>query len=207
LLIEDLLLDSRKFSKAAHTIFIAITGNNHDGHLYIHELINKGVEVFLVNKNADIVNFENICYIKVEDTLKALQDLAAYHRAQFKNLTVMGITGSNGKTIVKEWLYYLLRDHYKIVRSPRSYNSQIGVPLSVWQIQPHHNLAIFEAGISKPCEMTSLAKIIQPNIGVLTNIGAAHDAGFENHKQKLEEKSKLFTNADFIFLKPNLKPI
>ncbi len=197
-MIENLLLDSRKFSTAGHTIFIALTGLNHDGHLYIHDLINKGVEVFLVNKNADLVKFENICYIKVSDTLKALHQLAAHHRAQYTNLTVMGITGSNGKTIVKEWLYYLLKDHYKIVRSPRSYNSQIGVPLSVWQIQPHHNLAIFEAGISQTDEMHALEKIIQPNIGVLTNIGTAHDAGFENSKQKLEEKSKLFTNADYI---------
>jgi len=139
-----------------------------------------------------------VCYIKVADTLKALHLLTAHHRARFKNLTVMGITGSNGKTIVKEWLYFLLKDHYKIVRSPRSYNSQIGVPLSVWQIQAHHDLAIFEAGISQPNEMNALEKIIQPNIGVLTNIGTAHDAGFENSKQKLEEKSQLFTNAEYI---------
>jgi len=192
------LLDSRKFSKPAHTIFVALQGANHDGHFYINELINKGLEVFLVNKNADLTIVEKVSYIKVDDTLKALHQLAAHHRRQHNNLTVMGITGSNGKTIVKEWLYYILKDHYNIVRSPRSYNSQIGVPLSVWQIQPHHDLAIFEAGISQPGEMDALENIIRPEIGILTNIGTAHDAGFESSKQKIEEKSKLFANSDYI---------
>ena len=120
--------------------------------------------------------------------------MAAYHRKQF-NIPVIGITGSNGKTIVKEWLYQLLHADYNIVRSPKSYNSQIGVPLSVWQMNEQHTLAIFEAGISQPGEMEKLEKIIQPTIGVLTNIGEAHSEGFVSLEQKEAEKRILFKNA------------
>lgn len=136
-------------------------------------------------------------FILVKDTLKALQQVAAWHRKQF-SIPVIGITGSNGKTIVKEWLYQLLQDEYNIVRSPRSYNSQIGVPLSVWQMDQPHTLAIFEAGISQPREMKKLEKIIRPTIGILTNIGEAHSEGFKDKKQKLAEKLQLFAHCEVI---------
>ena len=127
----------------------------------------------------------------MNDTLAALQQLAAYHRQQF-NIPVIGITGSNGKTIVKEWLYQLLHEDYNIVRSPKSYNSQIGVPLSVWQMNEQHTLGIFEAGISEQGEMERLEKMIRPTIGVLTNIGEAHSEGFIDPAHKFREKTDPF---------------
>lgn len=193
--ITDVLIDSRKFTTADYTIFIALKGPNHNGHHFINEMIDKGVRTFLINKKEEISMLEDTTYITVDDTLKAFQKLAAHHRSRFKNLQTIAITGSNGKTIVKEWLYYLLKEHFNIVRSPRSYNSQVGVPLSVWQINNTHNLGIFEAGISEAGKMQALEEIIQPQFGILTNIGNAHDAGFADTKQKLEEKSKLFTNC------------
>ena len=126
-----------------------------------------------------------------------MQQLAAFHRKQF-DIPVIGITGSNGKTIVKEWLYQLLHENFNIVRSPKSYNSQIGVPFSVWEMNKQHTLGIFEAGISQPGEMEKLNEIIQPTIGILTNIGEAHSEGFESMDQKVEEKIKLFTNAELV---------
>jgi len=193
--ITDVLLDSRKFTAADYTIFIALTGPNHNGHHFINEMIGKGIHTFLVDKKEAIFESDEITYIVVDNTLKAFQKLAAHHKSKFKNLQTIAITGSNGKTIVKEWLYYLLKEHFSIVRSPRSYNSQIGVPLSVWQINNTHNLGIFEAGISQEGEMEALEEIIQPQFGILTNIGNAHDAGFKDAKHKLAEKSKLFTNC------------
>ena len=142
-------------------------------------------------------DFPEANIILVKDSLRALQVLAAFHRQQF-DLPVIGITGSNGKTIVKEWLNQLLEDRFQIVRSPRSYNSQIGVPLSIWQISERHNLALIEAGISQSGEMKKLEKIIRPTIGVLTNIGEAHDQGFENTGHKTREKLKLFEHADVL---------
>jgi alanine racemase len=130
----------------------------------------------------------------VKDTLTALQLLAKKHRESYQ-FPVIGITGSNGKTIVKEWLFQLLRNDYNIVRSPKSYNSQVGVPLSVWQINDEHSLGIFEAGISLPNEMKNLAAVIHPQIGVFTNIGEAHAENFVNINQKIEEKLKLFEHA------------
>ena len=138
-------------------------------------------------------------FLLVNDTLDALQQLAAYHRQQF-NIPVIGITGSNGKTIVKEWLYQLLHEDYNIVRSPKSYNSQIGVPLSVWQMNEQHTLAIFEAGISQQGEMEKLEKIIRPTIGVLTNIGEAHSEGFIDDDQKFKGKTELFVRTAMFLL-------
>src|SRR5262249_31473053 len=159
--IEHLLLDSRKIYSPATSLFFALKGPRRDGHQFISELYDKGVKNFVVSARPDTSHFPEANFVLVTDTLEALQRLAAYHRKQF-NIPVVGITGSNGKTIVKEWLYQLLHEKYNIVRSPRSYNSQIGVPLSVWQINEHHELAIFEAGISEPGEMDKLEKIIQP---------------------------------------------
>src|SRR5258708_24432817 len=133
-------------------------------------------------------------FLLVDDVLGALQKLAAYHRSRF-NLEVIGITGSNGKTIVKEWLYQLMAPDKSIVRNPKSYNSQIGVPLSVWQINDRNELGIFEAGISLPGEMDKLEVMIKPTIGVLTHLGTAHDEGFENTREKVLEKLMLFKNC------------
>jgi alanine racemase len=197
--IENLLIDSRKIFSASSSLFIALKGPRRDGHQFISELFEKGTRNFIVSKEIDVKKFKEANFILVDDALHALQALAAYHRKQF-SIPVIAITGSNGKTIVKEWLYQLLHEKFNIVRSPKSYNSQIGVPLSVWQINSSHNLAIFEAGISQSREMEKLAKIIRPTIGILTNIGEAHSEGFADMKEKLKEKLKLFD-------RPNVKVI
>ena len=192
--VSDLLIDSRHLMDPAQALFFALKSSRNDGHKYIAELYDKGVRAFVVSrKPADA--FPGAVFIVVADTLKALQALAAYHRRQF-DIPVIGITGSNGKTIVKEWLYQILSPDYSIVRSPKSYNSQVGVPLSVWQMSPNYDLAIFEAGISEPDEMMALQDIIRPNIGVFTNIGQAHEENFINRAQKVGEKMNLFTKAE-----------
>ena len=155
------------------------------------------LEILLSKKIMMQTNFVDANFIFVDDTLIALQNLAAHHRSQF-NYPVIGITGSNGKTIVKEWLYQLLSPDYNIVRSPRSYNSQIGVPLSVWQMSEEHNLAIFEAGISQPGEMEKLEKIIHPTIGVFTNIGEAHNENFKSTSAKSNRKSKTVSKSQIL---------
>ncbi len=194
--ILHLLTDSRKLVFADATLFFAIEGPRRDGHDFITELYERGLRSFVVQQNKVLTDkFPQAVFLVVPDVLKALQTLAAYHRTQF-NIPVIGITGSNGKTIVKEWLYQLLHTEEQIVRSPRSYNSQIGVPLSVWQLNSTHSLGIFEAGISQQGEMGALQKIIQPTIGVWTNIGAAHAEGFNNEQEKAEEKARLFTEVD-----------
>jgi Alr-MurF fusion protein len=195
--IEHLLLDSRKVYSPATSLFFALKGPRRDGHQFITELYKKGVRSFVVSEEQDQVIYPEASFIMVKDTLAALQQLAIHHRKNF-SFPVIGITGSNGKTIVKEWLYQLLHEDYNVVRSPKSYNSQIGVPLSVWQIEEQHSLGIFEAGISQPGEMERLEKIIQPTIGVLTNIGEAHNEGFADKQQKLAEKLKLFTQCPFL---------
>ncbi len=196
--IEQLLIDSRKIVFPQTSLFFAISGPRRDGHHFIKEVYERGVRNFVVLEGFDARLFSDANFLQVPNVLTALQQLAAHHRKQFQ-IPVIGITGSNGKTIVKEWLYQLLQHEYSIVRSPRSYNSQLGVPLSVWQMQPHHTLAIFEAGISAVGEMEKLASIIQPTMGVLTNIGDAHNEGFINSRQKAIEKAKLFAGADIIF--------
>lgn len=192
--IENLLLDSRKVFAPASSLFFALRGPRRDGHQFIADLFKRGVMNFVVDRQMEIRDYPEANFLKVHDSLEALQLLAAHHRRQF-SIPVIGITGSNGKTIVKEWLYQLLHQDYTIVRSPKSYNSQIGVPLSVWQMNKQHTLAIFEAGISRPGEMEKLQKIIQPTIGVLTNIGEAHSEGFSSLQEKETDKRKLFKNA------------
>jgi Alr-MurF fusion protein len=192
--VEYLLLDSRKIYSPATSLFFALKGKRRDGHQFIGEVYKKGVRSFVISDVTDSSAWPDACFVVVKDTLEALQQLAAYHRKQFA-IPVIGITGSNGKTIVKEWLYQLLHADHTIVRSPKSYNSQIGVPLSVWQMSEQHTLAIFEAGISQPGEMKKLEQIIQPTIGVLTNIGEAHSEGFASIEQKEAEKKLLFKNA------------
>ncbi len=192
--IRDLLTDSRRVLQSESALFFAIKGERHDGHKFIAELFNQGVRNFIVSELNDDFKDLNANFLVVDDALKAMQRLAAHHRQHF-NYNVIGITGSNGKTIVKEWLYQLLRADLNIVRSPKSYNSQIGVPISVWAMQNEHQLAIFEAGISMPGEMKKLEAIIHPNIGIFTNIGSAHDENFSNEKEKVREKLELFSGV------------
>lgn len=193
--VSELVIDSRRLVVPEKSLFFALTSKRNNGHKYIEELYNKGVRNFVIeNEPANMLLLYNANIIKVKNTLTALQVLAAAHRKQFK-IPVIGITGSNGKTIVKEWLYQLLNESKNIVRSPKSFNSQIGVPLSVWQIREDHELAIFEAGISEQDEMDHLQPIIQPTIGIFTNIGHAHDENFINRTQKAGEKLKLFTKV------------
>lgn len=193
--VEDLVIDSRKAMLSEHALFFAISGERHDGHNYLSELYSKGIRQFVVERTISPENFPEANFLLVPSSVHALQCLVSAHRTKF-SIPVIGITGSNGKTIIKEWLYQLLSPDYRIVKNPGSYNSQIGVPLSVWQMQPHHELGIFEAGISKPNEMNELQKVIQPTLGIFTNIGTAHDEGFTSFEQKIAEKIKLFSAAE-----------
>jgi Alr-MurF fusion protein len=194
--IRHLLTDSRRLVAPSGTMFVAIVTAKNDGHRYIESLFERGVRCFLVSRLPEKSTplFNDAAFILADDTLVALQRLASLHRASF-SLPVVGITGSNGKTIVKEWLFQLLSEKMPVVRNPRSYNSQMGVPLSVWQIEEEHRLGIFEAGISLPGEMEKLEKIIAPQTGIFTNIGTAHDEGFPARENKIREKLKLFANA------------
>ncbi|HNB81681.1 MAG TPA: bifunctional UDP-N-acetylmuramoyl-tripeptide:D-alanyl-D-alanine ligase/alanine racemase, partial [Chitinophagaceae bacterium] len=194
LLIDHILTDSRKISHPASSLFIPLISSRRNAHQFITEVYQAGVRCFLVSEEIDIKSFPKAWFIKVENTLQALQTLAAWHRQHFQ-LPVIGITGSNGKTIVKEWLYQLLEPDYNIVRSPKSFNSQIGVPISVWGIRKEHTLALFEAGISQSGEMDHLEKMIRPDIGIFTNIGETHNEGFLNMRHKINEKLILFRNA------------
>lgn len=229
--IEHLLTDSRQLgSDPAHTMFFALKTSRDDGARYIEDLYIKGVRVFVVcNAQCTMHNaqlgddadggrcgsrrhngdgrcnaqcpMDGAVFLIVEDTLQALQDLAAYKRSLY-TCPVIGITGSNGKTVVKEWLYQLLRNDYRITRSPKSYNSQIGVPLSVWQMNEQTQLAIFEAGISEPGEMEKLERIIRPTIGVVTYIGAEHGENFPSLEAKRAEKMRLFAHCPVVIEDP-----
>ena len=200
-LIENISIDSRSLQNGIQTLFFAIVGPNNDAHLYVEELIEKGVRNFVVTHIPE--SFQGQAnFLVVENTLESLQLFAAYHRSLF-DFPVIGITGSNGKTIVKEWLNFLLSPDYNIIRSPKSYNSQVGVPLSVIAINAQHNLGIFEAGISTVDEMEKLEKIIRPTIGILTNIGSAHDEGFSNIGEKIEQKVQLFQHAKVLVYNKN----
>jgi len=193
--VEHLLLDSRKLLFPSTSLFFALSGPRRSGGSFIDELYEKGVRNFIVDESfEDISAYPSANILAVKNVLEALQELATDHRKQF-DIPVIGITGSNGKTIVKEWLNQLLQEDFNIVRSPKSYNSQIGVPLSVWQMNSANTLGIFEAGISQPGEMENLHKIIEPTIGVFTNIGDAHSEGFKNIQQKANEKLKLFAHS------------
>jgi alanine racemase len=192
--IEQLLTDSRRLIFPKSSLFFALKGPRRDGHTFIEYLYHTGVRNFVVSEQPDLTPYPDANFLLVTDALQALQSLAAYHRSRFI-YPVIGITGSNGKTIVKEWLNQVLDDQFAIIRSPKSYNSQIGVPLSVWPMNESHELAIFEAGISRKGEMEKLEAIIQPTIGILTNIGEAHSEGFDSLKEKLEEKLQLFDSV------------
>ncbi len=201
--LTHLVYDSRKIQFAESSLFFALQVGRGDGHQFLASAYQSGIRNFVVAHAIDTAALPGSNVIVVDNTLQALQQLAAYHRQHFQ-IPILGITGSNGKTIVKEWLYQLLQPDHYIVRSPKSYNSQVGVPLSVWQLNEHHNLGIFEAGISQPGEMERLARIIQPTIGVLTNLGQAHSEGFASMEQKLEEKLKLFQSAQVVVARQEL---
>ena len=194
--IFHLLTDSRRLADPQNTLFFAIPTSRNTGCRYIDDLYRRGVRSFVVPYSYQ-VDYPDINLWQVDDVINTLQQIAAHHREQF-HIPVVGITGSNGKTIVKDWLVQLLSPDHHVAASPKSYNSQIGVPLSLWQINASHDLAVIEAGISQPGEMQSLARIIKPTIGILTNIGASHDEGFLSREQKTEEKLHLFTNCDVL---------
>ena len=200
-IIDNISIDSRSLQNNEKTLFFALVGPNNDAHIYISSLIEKGVQHFVVTHIPEGLSGK-ATFLVVENTLDALQRFAAHHRSLFK-FPVIGLTGSNGKTIVKEWLNFLLGPDFNIIRSPKSYNSQVGVPLSVISINEKHNLGIFEAGISKMNEMEKLEVIIRPTIGIITNIGTAHDEGFVNLDEKIKEKLKLFKQSKMIIYQKN----
>ena len=201
------ITDSRQLTVGANdrpltnSVFFAIHGEHHDGHEFIGELYRKGIRQFVVERSSLTpdqqtgANYPDARFMEVESSLQTLQTLATEHRRQFR-IPVIGITGSNGKTIVKEWLAQLLSENFVIAKSPKSYNSQLGVPLSVHELNDSHTLGIFEAGISRTGEMQALEPIIRPTIGIFTNVGTAHDEGFRTRKQKVAEKIRLFIHAN-----------
>lgn len=193
--ITTLVTDSRKPIPGEGSVFFAIGGLHHDGHNFVKGLYDLGIRQFIVEKPVSPGEDANV--LQVHSSVTALQQIVASHRQNIK-CPVIGITGSNGKTIIKEWLYQLLSPDFKIAKNPASYNSQLGVPLSVWQLQPHHTLGIFEAGISTVKEMQNLQKVIRPTFGIFTNIGSAHDEGFSSIEEKINEKLTLFAESDFI---------
>ena len=196
--IDWILTDSRSLCFAEETLFFALKTKRNDGHKYIPDLYERGVRNFVVSDlPQDLENYTDANFLQVRDPLKGLQRLAEKYRARF-DVPVVGITGSNGKTIVKEWLYQLLSPERIITRSPRSYNSQIGVPLSVWLMNEYTELGIFEAGISEMGEMEALQSIIRPTIGVLTSIGGAHQENFYSVPDKCMEKLTLFKDCDVV---------
>ena len=199
--INNISIDSRSLQNNDGTLFFALVGLNNDAHKYIGEEIKKGVRNFVVQYIPENLPAK-ANFIIVENTTTALQTFASYYRNLF-HFPIIGITGSNGKTIVKEWLSFLLSPDFNIIKSPKSYNSQVGVPLSIIAINENHNFGIFEAGISTINEMDNLQKIINPTIGVLTNIGSAHDEGFDNIGEKIKEKLKLFLNVEVLIYNKN----
>ena len=198
-IVSQLLTDSRSLTQPEATIFFALRTDAGDGHNYIPDLYSKGVRNFVVGSDYyALPECAGANYIAVDSPLDALQTLATFHRRRFRELPVIGITGSRGKTTVKEWLYQLLKDDYRIVRSPRSYNSQIGVPLSLWDIDNNTDLAIIEAGISTTGEMDNLQTMIRPTIGIITNLGSEHNDGFASMEQKAQEKAKILFNCESV---------
>ena len=194
-----LLTDSRSLCFPEETLFFALKSQRRDGHSYIADLYRRGVRSFVVETlpQDHEERYPDANFLKVTDSREALQRLAERHRDEFQ-IPIVGITGSNGKTVVKEWLNQILAPQMAVARSPRSYNSQIGVPLSVWLLDEQSQVGIFEAGISEPNEMQALRDIIQPTIGVLTCLGAAHQENFQSMEEKCNEKLKLFHDAQCV---------
>jgi len=199
LVVKQIVIDSRNPIIGIHTLFIALKGNKTDGHNYCHSFVKNGGELLLVN---EVQKLPNCNQIVVNDVLIAIQLIAKHHREQFK-IPVIGITGSNGKTTVKEWLFHVLKHKFIVCRSPKSYNSQLGVALSVLELNHTHTIAIFEAGVSKVGEMELLEQLIQPTIGIFTGIGDAHQQYFNSLIEKQNEKYKLFKNVNYIVSNPD----
>ena len=198
LFVTEIVIDSRQLSYTEGLVFFALSGKNHDGHLFVENLYQKGIRIFVVERHPDEPErYTGAAFIITKNTVEALHLLASYKRKAFKS-PVIAVTGSTGKTVVKEWLADILGLTTSVVRSPKSYNSQIGVPLSVWKLDEKYKLGIFEAGISLTGEMDKLQKVIDPDIGVITNIGDAHRENFPDNKTKAFEKLKLFVNASLI---------
>lgn len=194
--IRNLIIDSRKTTQIQDSVFFAIQGDRHNGHGFISELIHKGVKNFVVSSKAVVSSEAN--FFVVEDVIKALQSIATHHRKS-NSIPILAITGSNGKTTIKEWIRHTLGSSTSIVTNPKSYNSQVGVPLSIWHIRGNEELGVFEAGISKKGEMKKLQRIISPDFGLITNIGDAHAEHFNNQEEKLLEKLILFKDSKAIF--------
>jgi Alr-MurF fusion protein len=196
--IHHLSFDTREIKFPKETLFFAIKGSIVDGHLFINKAYDLGVRNFVLSDDQYVEQLQDCNYCISQNSVATLQKMAEQHRSRFHHLKSIGITGSNGKTIVKEWLSNLLSNKYKVVKTPQSYNSQIGVALSVWQINDSDEIGIFEAGISSTDEMDQLKKMIQPSIGIFTNIGDAHQSGFGSIQEKINEKLKLFHDVDGI---------
>ncbi len=192
--INALSVDSRKTVPSDSTLFVALSGEHHNGHDYISELYSLGIRAFMVSRLPDAADYPGAGFCLVDNTLTGLQKLASVRREAYRG-TVAAITGSNGKTIVKEWIYQVMSGPFSIYRSPKSYNSQVGVPLSVWMMQDHLDLSVIEAGISLPGEMERLRQVIAPDIGLFTNIGTAHQENFRSLEEKMQEKIKLFRDC------------
>jgi alanine racemase len=197
--VSRLLIDSRSVYDAPDSLYFALKGNHHDGHQFLHSLYVRGVRTFVVREGEIPIKFkEKANWIEVSDTRDALQKIAGFHRSRF-TIPVLGITGSNGKTIVKEWITQLIGNDIFVARSPRSYNSQVGVPLSLWHLNERSEIGIFEAGISQPGEMMRLQQIIRPDMGLFTTLGQAHQQNFSSLEEKLDQKLLLFKDAGVIF--------
>ena len=194
LVLESVAYDSRKLIDGNSTIFFALSGEFRDGHTFIESAYSKGIRTFVISKEVALGKFPDARFIQVKDTLAALQDLAHFHREKF-NYPIIAITGSAGKTTVKEWLYHLLSPTLRISRSPKSYNSQLGVALSLLELQKDSDLALIEVGISKPGEMERLAEIVRPTLGVFTSFGRAHEENFQSTQAHIDEKLRLFTKV------------
>ena len=195
-IVDEVVYDSRKISSATNQVFFALKGDFRDGHEYVEKAYDQGVRLFVIEKQVETKS--DACYVIVDDCLKSLQHLAKIHRTTF-NIPVVAITGSSGKTTVKEWIYHLVKGQVHVTRSPKSYNSQLGVALSLLMINEETELTLIEAGISEPGEMNALADMIQPTIGLLTNIGSAHSENFENLAQHVSEKFALFSNVKRLY--------
>jgi Alr-MurF fusion protein len=200
-LISSISIDSRKIYSKLGVLFVAITGEKTDGHLYLDAAYASGVRNFVVQEGKTEIELwlgrRDTTILQVPNTVQALQTLAEWNRSHFEG-PVMAITGSNGKTIIKEWLTQILGKHFRVAKSPKSYNSQIGVPLSIFTITADHQVAVLEAGISVPGEMINLEKMIRPTIGLFTNLGTAHDRNFSSKEEKLREKAHLFSGCQYI---------
>ncbi len=203
-IIDRISFDSRRFVDGANTAFFAIKGEFRDGHDFIETAYEKGVRIFVISEKVDVSLYPHAKFIQVKNTLTALQELAAYHRSRF-TYPVVAITGSAGKTTVKEWIYHLLSPELRIIRSPKSYNSQLGVALSLLELHSDCDLALIEAGISKAGEMERLEKMIRPSYGVFTSFGRAHEENFSTIETHFEEKIKLFSSCKLTFISESIR--